>query len=100
MPQHPGSSHNPSGGGSGFSASPASPSQGLLSVPQGGIVPTGAPDDEALSEIIQMIRGGQVGAERFMEVLGLLTSQTVPELGQAGQPQEQGAPPSITELLG
>ena len=101
MPQHPGSSHNPSGGGSGF-ISPSPPSQGPLSVPQGGIIPGGAPSPEALSEIVQMLRGGQVGAERFLEVLELLTAQTLPQLDQQQQqaPQGPGGPPPITELLG
>ena len=100
MPQHPGSSHNPSGGGSGFSASPATPSQGMLSIPQGGILPSasGAPSPEALSEIVQMLRGGHVGAERFLEVLGLLAAQTAPSLAEAPSPQP--GVPSLSSLIG
>ena len=98
MALHPGS-HNPSGGGSGF-ISPSSPSQGLLSVPQPGIMPGGTPSPEALSEIVQMIRGGQVGAERFLEVLDLLARQTAPASLGGQQQGPAGAPPSPSELLG
>lgn len=84
MPQHPGSAHNPGGGGSGFiPAGP--PSQGPLSVPQGVIPtdPTGG--EEILSELLKMLKGGQVGADRFMEVLGLLARQTLPNMDQGPQ---------------
>lgn len=84
-----------SGGGQGFIGSPAPPAQGALSVPQ-AVVPTSVPSDEAMSDIVQMLRGGQVGAERFLEVLGLLAGSTLPQMDA---PAQQG-PPSIQELLG
>ena len=103
MPQHPGSLHNPLGGGSGFSGA-SSPSVGPLSIPQ-EVVPTQQPGGEdLLNEIIQMLRGGQVGAEGFMELLGLLAQQTLPGLGQPPQgpqgPQPQQGQPGITDLIG
>lgn len=82
--------------GQGLSA-PALARQGI---PQ-GVVPTGAPSSEALSEIVAMLRGGQVGAERMMELLSLLAAQTVPQMQQGGPPQQAaGGQASIASLLG
>jgi hypothetical protein len=52
------------------------------------MVQSTGPDPQALSEIIQMIRGGQVGAERFMELLRLLVGSTLPGMNE-GQPQQE-----------
>jgi len=56
--------------------------------------------DGAMSEIIRMLKGGQVGAEKMIELLSILTANT---LGPQGGPAEQPAPAdpaSITSLLG
>jgi hypothetical protein len=107
-------------GGQGL-AGPALQRQGI---PE-GVVPSGAPDQEALSEIMAMLQGGEVGAERFLQLLSLLAGSTVPQMdpGPEQQPQPpqdpmeamlggmgapQGAPmgpggggqPSIADLLG
>jgi hypothetical protein len=60
------------------------------------------PGDEAMGEIVRMLRGGQVSAEKFVQLLSLLAGST---LGQQ-QPQQQApaATPqqqaSIAQLLG
>lgn len=71
------------GGGAGL-AGPAASRQGI---PQPGVTPAPAPDEQVLSELIQMLRGGQVGAEKFLQLLELLAGSTVPQMGQPGQPQ-------------
>lgn len=117
MPFGPGTYGN---GGQGL-AGPALQRQGI---PE-GVVPSGAPDTNALSEIMSMLQGGEVGAEKFIQLLSLLAGSTVPQMdGQqpqqpqppqdpmaallGGQGAPQGAPmgpgggrqPSITDLLG
>lgn len=114
MPQHP----TPTRQGQARLSEPALAQQGI---PQ-SVIPTDAPDEEALNEIIQMLRGGQVGAERLMQLLSLLAASTMqqpqgapggPPGGapgpQPGPPQGGGAPqapqggggqPSIRQLLG
>jgi len=88
-------------GGGGGLAAPALAGQGI---PEPAAAPAAAaPTDAALSEIVQMLRGGQVGAERFMELLSLLTQSTLPQLQQAGMqaPQPQQSPaagPGGTDL--
>jgi hypothetical protein len=67
-----------------------------------GLPPTPAPTqtEDPMSEIISMLKGGQVGAERFVELLTMLTSNTLgPQDGPAAQPAPAD-PSSITSLLG
>jgi hypothetical protein len=67
---------------------------------------TGAPvEEEALSEIMMMLRGGQFGAERFLQLLNLLAQSTIPGMGgeapnEAAGPGGPSAAPSIQGLLG
>tara|TARA_R110002020_G_scaffold121916_3_gene277055 strand:+ start:43268 stop:43477 length:210 start_codon:yes stop_codon:yes gene_type:complete len=67
---------------------------------------TGMPDEEAMAEIVAMLRGGQVGAERFIELLALLTGSMMgsqqPMMQQPMQQSMQGQmdPSSIASLLG
>lgn len=89
------------GGGQGFGSAP----NPLAPSP----VPQGPQEGDAMADIIAMLRGGQVGAEKFVELLAHLAAST---LGQQGggpqqQPQEQpqgqeagGGASSITSLLG
>lgn len=79
------------GGGGGGLAGRSLSRQGI---PQQGVVPgAGAPDDETLSEALKMLRGGQVGAEKFLQLLALLAGSTLPQMQQGGrqeQPRRQG----------
>jgi|TARA_A100001518_G_C1220274_1_gene64256 hypothetical protein len=64
-----------------------------------------SPDQQAMSEIIAMLRGGQVGAERFIQLLSLLAASTMQGAGAPPQQvpqqaQQQQPPPDITALLG
>lgn len=79
--------HPQTRGGSGLGQAGAVASR--QGIPQEGIMPSAPIDSEALSEIIQMLRGGQVGAERFMQFLSLLAESTLPGIdGERPQPQE------------
>jgi hypothetical protein len=80
-------------GGGGQQAAPTAPGLGM---PADMLAPDAAPDGQALSEIMLMLKGGQVGAERFLQLLNLLAQQTVPAMAPV---QEEG-PPSIQGLLG
>jgi hypothetical protein len=99
MPFGPGT-YGPGGGGL---AAPARDRQGI---PQGGVVDTQPNPEEVLSEVIQMLRGGQAGAERFMELLGLLAGASLPNLNPQAQsqPQPEGPAPAggvdLATLLG
>lgn len=53
--------------------------------------------DQAMSEIVSMLRGGQVGAERFVELLSVLSSSL---LGQQSSPEQQSAPADPTSIAG
>ena len=79
-------------GGQGL-AGPALQRQGIPEV----VAPTMAPGDEALSEIIQMLRGGQAGSEKFIQLLGLLAGSTLPQMDGGGMPPQQG--PSEEEMM-
>lgn len=85
MPFGPGTYGN---GGQGL-AGPALQRQGI---PEGGVVPTAAPDTQALSEIMSMLQGGEVGAERFMQLLSLLAGGVVPQMDQPQQPPQEQLP--------
>lgn len=94
----------------------AGPALGRQGIPQQGVVNTQPTTDEALSEIIAMIQGGQVGGERFMEFLSLLASSMMEQneqqpAGPPAGPQQApagpepyspglGGSPSIQDLLG
>ena len=69
---------------------------GLPPVPN-QVMPSGAPDGQAISEIVQMLKGGQVSAERFVELLSLLSSST---LGSQEGPAQQPAPADPTSIAG
>lgn len=66
---------------------------------QQAMAPTGAPDQQALNEVVMMLKSGQAGAERLMQVLAMLAQSTVPQMQQQA-PQQGGAPPTIQGLLG
>lgn len=73
-------------------------------IPQPGVLQQDqGPDREALNQILQMLKGGQVGAEPFLQFLSLLASSTLPQLQQQSQPQQRqqggGGTPSIRQLL-
>lgn len=69
-----------------------------LGIPQ-GVLPSQAPDDEALGDIIKMLRAGQVGSDRFLQLLSLLAAQVAPEQPQAPQ-GAQGPQGPIQSVLG
>lgn len=97
---YPGSTGPAAGQGSAGLAAPALAVQGI---PQPGIMPTAPADAQALSELVQMLKGGQVGAERFLQLLSLLAGSAVPQMDQqAGGPQEpqMSGPGDIAGLLG
>ena len=93
MPFGPGSVAN----GGGALAGPALQRQGIKE--PGVDAPMATGDPRALSEAMKMLRGGQVGADRFMAVLELLAGQILPQVGQ-GQPSQPQAPASIRDVLG
>ena len=95
----------PPGIGYGMRGGPAGAPSDPTGSPQPGVFPqqslTGMPDEEALAEIVAMLRGGQVGAERFIELLALLTGSMM----GSQQPMQQSMqgqmdPSSIASLLG
>lgn len=101
MPFGPGTYGDMGGGG------PAASTLQRQGIPQAlGMESQSMPGEaEALSEAMKMLRGGQVGAERFLAVLELLAGQLLPQMGggQGGQPQApQQAPQGqdIASLLG
>lgn len=97
---YPGSTGPAAGRGSAELAAPALAVQGIQAP---GIIPTAPPETQALSELVQMLKGGQVGAERFLELLSLLAGQAVPQMdSQPGGPQapQMSGPGDIAGLLG
>lgn len=88
---YPGSQGPAAGRGSAELAAPALAVQGIQAP---GIIPTAPPETQALSELVQMLKGGQVGAERFLELLSLLASSAAPQMDPRGGPQ-QGGPPGM-----
>lgn len=85
-------------GGGGGQPTPAAQQSGI---PQ-EVIPSGAPGEEVLSEALKMLRSGQIGAERFLELLSLLAGSVLGgDDGNQPQPQPQlSAEPSIQELFG
>lgn len=92
---------SPTGPATGAGAALAAPALAGQGIPQPGVMPAGGVDPQALSELVQMLRGGQVGAERMLELLSLLAGASVPQMDQApqGAPQMSG-PGDIAGLLG
>jgi len=81
------------------SGPPPSPQAPQAPAQQGGFAARA--DEDSMSEIVKMLRGGQVGAERFVELLTILTASTLGEQqGGANQPAPTGDPNSISGLLG
>ena len=99
MPYGPGT-YGPasSGGRAAALAAPALAQQGIPET----LLPQAAPTEQALSELLRMIRGGQAGAERTLELLSLLAASTVPQMDQATQMERGGmkGPGDIAGLLG
>ena len=77
-------------GGTGQMAGPAE-------VLQGG-TPAPLNTDQALSELVLMLKSGQAGAEKLMGLLAMLAQSAAPQM-DAPQGDQQG-PPSIQGLLG
>lgn len=91
--------YGPGMGGRG--SAQAAPASAQLGMPQGGVLPTQEPSSaDQLSEIIRMLRGGQAGAEKFMQLLSLLAGSTVPQMDQAPQTPPMQGPGDIAGLLG
>lgn len=52
-------------------------------------------DSEAISEVLQMLKGGQVGADRLMQLLAMLAASTTGQMqgggaGRQERPRRQG----------
>jgi hypothetical protein len=56
--------------------------------------------DQAMGEIVAMLKGGQVGAERFVELLSVLSSGLLGQNVQAADQPAPADPNSIAGLLG
>lgn len=82
-------------GGSGLAA-PALAAQGIPQPMGMGI--DSAPDAAAISELMAMLKGGQVGAEKFMQLLSLLASATVPTM-DPGPEQGMLMDPMMEEMM-
>lgn len=85
----------------------AGPARNRQGIPQEGVVPRQPTSEEALSELVQMLRGGQVGADRMLELLSMLAGAAAPQMPAAPQQAQQGQPQqqpqgagSIAALLG
>ena len=100
----------PPGIGYGMGGGPAGAPSDPTGMPQPGVMTSSlsaSPDQQAMCEIIAMLRGGQVGAERFIQLLSLLAASTMQGQGAGAPPQQvpqqaqqQQPPPDITALLG
>lgn len=81
MPTHYGTA-----GGSGLAA-PALAAQGIPQPLGVGQLST-APKGDELGELLAMLKGGQVGSDRFLELLSLLAGASLPMMDQMqGGPQ-------------
>lgn len=93
MPFGPGT-YGPNGGGSATPVSALAPAEAMG---MSAMDPSTVPSEEMLSELVRMLKGGQAGAERLLQLLSMLAQSTVPQMQQQGAP---GGPPSIQGLLG
>lgn len=93
MPFGPGTYGN--GGGAGL-AGPAIAQQGIPEM----VMSQGPAGMEALSEIVQMLKNGQIGAEKILELFSLLAQSTLPQMDQRPQQPAPSGPGDIAGLLG
>lgn len=85
--------------GNGTGEALASPALAKQGIPE-SVLPATAPDSQALSEIVQMLRGGQAGSERLLQLLALVTQSTIPQMDKQPQQPQMGGPGDIAALLG